>query len=94
MNVIRYGENFSFLMQVLAPSSRHTPCNGAQGSTLYTLKTSDRRGADVRSPDRSSIVEVGGSNEIQIFGRIVAFLVSYASEFQGVSFDTPYDILI
>ena len=38
--------------------------------------------------------EVGGSNEIEIFGRIVAFLVSNASEFQGVSFDTPYDILI
>ena len=35
-----------------------------------------------------------GSNEIEIFGRIVAFLVSYASEFQGGSFDTPYDILI
>ena len=39
-------------------------------------------------------VAVGGSNEIEIFGRIVAFLVSNASEFQGVSFDTPYDILI
>ena len=38
--------------------------------------------------------QIGGSNKIQIFGRIVAFLVSYASEFQGVSFDTPYDILI
>ena len=37
---------------------------------------------------------VGGSNEMEIFGRIVAFLVSYASEFQGLSFDTPYDILI
>ncbi len=37
---------------------------------------------------------IGGSNEIVIFGRIVAFLVLNASEFQGVSFDTPYDILI
>ena len=37
---------------------------------------------------------VGRSNEIQIFFGNVAFLVSYASEFHGVSFDTPYDILI
>ena len=39
-------------------------------------------------------LKVGRSNEIDIFDGIVAFLVSYASEFQGVSFDTPYDILI
>ena len=40
------------------------------------------------------VLSVGGSNEIEIFSRVFAFLVSYASEFQGVLFDTPYDILI
>ena len=43
---------------------------------------------------RHTVVMLGGSNEIEIFGRIFAFLVSYASEFQAVSFDSPYDTLI
>ncbi len=42
----------------------------------------------------NKVILLGGSNEIDIFGRIVAFLVSYASEFQGVSFDTPHDLLV
>ena len=37
---------------------------------------------------------VGGSNEIQSFFRYITYLVSYKSEFHGVSFDTPYDILL
>ena len=43
---------------------------------------------------RKKLQVIGGSNEIEIFGRMVAFLVSYASEFERVSIDTPYDILI
>ena len=39
-------------------------------------------------------LNLGWSNEIPFFFRIIVYLVSNESVFHGGSFDTPYDILM
>ena len=60
VDVSSHRQDFSLLVQVFTPGGGHTTRDDAQGRTLDTLQTFDRRRADVGSPDRGSIVERRG----------------------------------